>query len=270
MKKENNFSDIFDDDFEVTYEEDGDMTLDMSDRTETLTDMDRYSRSSARQARRAYDIDEEEDSDYEYERNSRRNARRDYDRSSRQDHDREQEPRRRRSSRRRGGVHLAAPIRKGGRALSRLSSAAVRSLTAILIIGITVYVCWTFWRASAPYGDIEETVRTRTPSMTLAAYLSVVAIFVLFQLISLLWSMTKVRVRDGYTTWKEDTGRGLFSFIFVFAASYLCFLLNRLVPESPEILYGLKGAMEVFGSMHNVLLGLCSAGVISCLVRKYW
>ena len=65
MKKENNFSDIFDDDFEVTYEEDGDMTLDMSDRTETLTDIDRYSRSSARQARRAYDIAEEEDSDYE-------------------------------------------------------------------------------------------------------------------------------------------------------------------------------------------------------------
>ena len=96
------------------------------------------------------------------------------------------------------------------------------------------------------------------------------AIFLLFEFISLLWSMTKVRVRDGGDTWKEDTGRGLFSFLLVFLSSYLSFLLYRLLPESPEFLYGLKGALEVYGSMHNALFGLCAAGVVSCLIRRYF
>ena len=106
--------------------------------------------------------------------------------------------------------------------------------------------------------------------MTLAAYLCIALIFILFEFIALLWSMTKVRVRDASGTWKEDAGRGLSSFIFVFASSYLAFLLYRFLPETPEFLYGLKGALEVYGSMHNVLFGLCAAGVISCLLRKYF
>ena len=81
--------------------------------------------------------------------------------------------------------------------------------------------------------------------------------------------MTRVRVRDAGGVWKEDTGRGLTSFLIVFAASYLAFLFNRFIPSSPEVLYGLKGALLVYGSMHNTLLGLCAAGVASCLVRRY-
>ena len=61
----------------------------------------------------------------------------------------------------------------------------------------------------------------------------------------------------------------MFSFIAVFVSSYAAFLFNRFIPESPEILYGIKGALDVYGSLHNVLFGLCAAGVISCLVRKY-
>ena len=106
--------------------------------------------------------------------------------------------------------------------------------------------------------------------MPLAVYLCVAVIFLLFEFIALLWSMTKVRVRNDAGSWKEDAGRGLVSFIIVFASSYLAFLLYHFLPESPEVLYGLRGALEVYGSMHNVLFGLCAAGVISCLVRKYF
>lgn len=178
----------------------------------------------------------------------------------------------RKSSRRRNSrsVPLAAPIRKGGRVLSSVVSALVRCLTAVLILATAVYVTYTFWRASSPYGDITETIRTRQLSMTLAAYLCVAAIFLLFEFIALLWSMTRVRVRDQFGSWKEDTGRGLFSFILVFATSYLSFLLSRFLPESPPVLYGIKGALDVYGSMYNVLFGFCTAGVLSCLVRKYF
>jgi len=108
-----------------------------------------------------------------------------------------------------------------------------------------------------------------TVPLSLAAYLSVALIFLLSEFIALLWSMTKVRVRDQWGVHKEDTGRGLNSFLLVFLTSYAAFWINRFLPETPDIIYGLKGGLEVYGSMHNVLFGLCAAGIISCLIRKY-
>lgn len=245
MSSKKEFSDIFDDDFEVTYEDDSGMSLDMS-----------ATPKQADPRRSQWKTAEDYEDDFAY-------ADDDYN----DGYDEERSSSRRKKGR---GVPLAAPIRKGGRTLSRLTAAVVRSLTAILILAIIVYVGWTFWRASTPYGDIMEMIQSKTPDITLAAYLCVALLVILFELISLLWSMTKVRVRNGFDSWKEDTGRGLFSFIFVFASSYLAFLISPLIPEAPEAVYGVKGALEVYGSMHNVLFGLCAAGVISCIVRKYF
>lgn len=233
-------SDAFDDDFEVTYEEDPNNW--------------------------EYEYDDDTDS---YERTPRRPSRRDDSRYETDELDIRPSHSRGRQKRSRG-VPLAAPIRKGGRVLSRATAALVRCLTAVIILATTAYVTYTFWQASTPYGDIPEAVRTKELSMTLAAYLSIAAIYILFEFIMLLWSMTRTRVRDEFGSRKEDTGRGLASFILVFGASYLSFLLYRFIPETPEVMFGLKGALEVYGSMHNVLLGLCTAGVISCLVRKYF
>ena len=272
MSDKKEFSDIFDDDFEVTYEDDSGITLDITDASRT------YERRKPREMTGSdfdtdYDDDYYEDDidDYYDEDDSHKST---YDERRHRKNDRsDREPSSGRSSSRRKksrGVPLAAPIRKGGRTLSRLAAALVRSLTAILILAIMIYVGWTFWRASTPYGDIMEMIQTRKPTITLASYLCVAVLFILFELISLLWSMTRVRVRNGIDSWKEDTGRGMFSFIIVFVTSYLAFLLSPLIPEAPEAVYGLKGALDVYGSMHNVLFGLCAAGVVSCIVRKYF
>ena len=272
MSDKKEFSDIFDDDFEVTYEDDSGITLDITDASRT------YERGKPREMTGSdfdtdYDDDYYEDDidDYYDEDDSHKST---YDERRHRKNDRsDREPSSGRSSSRRKksrGVPLAAPIRKGGRTLSRLAAALVRSLTAILILAIMIYVGWTFWRASTPYGDIMEMIQTRKPTITLASYLCVAVLFILFELISLLWSMTRVRVRNGIDSWKEDTGRGMFSFIIVFVTSYLAFLLSPLIPETPEAVYGVKGALDVYGSMHNVLFGLCAAGVVSCIVRKYF
>ena len=272
MSDKKEFSDIFDDDFEVTYEDDSGITVDITDASRT------YERGKPREMTGSdfdtdYDDDYYEDDidDYYDEDDSHKST---YDERRHRKNDRsDREPSSGRSSSRRKksrGVPLAAPIRKGGRTLSRLAAALVRSLTAILILAIMIYVGWTFWRASTPYGDIMEMIQTRKPTITLASYLCVAVLFILFELISLLWSMTRVRVRNGIDSWKEDTGRGMFSFIIVFVTSYLAFLLSPLIPEAPEAVYGVKGALDVYGSMHNVLFGLCAAGVVSCIVRKYF
>lgn len=238
MKKAE-FSDFFDDDFEVTYEED------------------------------AYRIDKDKDEavSHMHRNNNYRGADDNGEWNTETGNVRQRNVSNKRRSR---GVHLAAPIRKGGRTLSRLASTLVRSMTAVLILAITAYVMWTFWRASTPYGDIMEALDTMKPSLTLLVYMCSALLFLLFELISLLWSMTRTRVRNGMETWKEDTGRGLSSFVIVFALSYLAFLFSPLLPDAPEAVFGLKGALEVYGSMHNVLFGLCAAGVISCIVRKYF
>ena len=232
MKRERDFPNTFDENFEITYEYGWEY-------------VDPYNDSAPKYGS-GYDHDDnyKYDSDYRYSHPARRRSRK--------------------------GVPLAAPIQKGGRVLSRAAAALVRSLTAVLILATAAYVAYTFWRASAPYGDIMESIQSGTISMTLAAYLCIAAIFLLFEFIALLWSMTRVRMRDESGSWNVDAGRGLLSFVHVFASSYLSFLLYRFLPESPEILYGLRGALEVYGSMHNVLFGLCAAGVISCLVRKYF
>ena len=272
MSNKKEFSDIFDDDFEVTYEDDSGITVDITDGSRT------YERGKQREMAGSdfdtdYDDDyyEEDIDDYYEEDDSHKST---YDERRHRKNDRsDREPSSGRSSSHRKksrGVPLAAPIRKGGRTLSRLAAALVRSLTAILILAIMIYVGWTFWRASTPYGDIMEMIQTRKPTITLASYLCVAVLFILFELISLLWSMTRVRVRNGIDSWKEDTGRGMFSFIIVFVTSYLAFLLSPLIPEAPEAVYGVKGALDVYGSMHNVLFGLCAAGVVSCIVRKYF
>lgn len=286
MDSKKDFSDIFDENFEVTYEETPDFSPDTSGDTIKIPDTKRN--SAADDSDLYYededdlydedddyyddDIDQDEydddyDDDYDDSRRKRKRDRNDTD-----DYDSASDRRSSRggkSRKRRGGVPLAAPIQKGGKAVSRLTGFLVRQLTMILIIATAVYVTYTFWRASPPYGDIIESFQQRTITQTLAAYLSCVAIFLLFEFISLLWAMTRTRVRNGLDSWKEDSGRGLTSFIIVFAASYVCFLFSGFIPETPEAIYGIKGAMEVYGSMHNVLLGLCAAGVISCLVRKY-
>ena len=227
MSKKNGFSDYFDDDFEVTYEEDPDFLSEDPEKEYTSQETivmqpDEYERKGYNRSRRDYE-------DRSYDRNYDDHS---YDR----DYDDQDYKKKSRSSRRRKnrGVPLAAPIRKGGRALSRLTSALVRCFTAVLILVISAYVTWTFWRASTPYGDIMESIQNSRISPTLAAYLCAPALFLLFEFISLCWSLTRVRVRDGFGTWKEDTGRGLFSFIIVFVTSYLAFLLSRFLPESPE------------------------------------
>ena len=272
MSDKKEFSDIFDDDFEVTYEDDSGITVDITDASRTY-ERGKPSEMTGSDFDTDYDDDYYEDDidDYYDEDDSHKST---YDERRHRKNDRsDREPSSERSSSRRKksrGVPLSAPIRKGGRTLSRLAAALVRSLTAILILAIMIYVGWTFWRASTPYGDIMEMIQTRKPTITLASYLCVAVLFILFELISLLWSMTRVRVRNGIDSWKEDTGRGMFSFIIVFVTSYLAFLLSPLIPEAPEAVYGVKGALDVYGSMHNVLFGLCAAGVVSCIVRKYF
>lgn len=274
----------FSDDFEVTYEED------ISSKYKVNPESDEDPRSGARaetitqpmprvRNSRHYDLsiedpddgsdgyyDSRDDYDYEdddYDRpgnGRRRGSRSDYREPVRPSH-----ARRKRSRQ----TPIAAPIKKGGRTVYRISQTIFRNLSVILILAITGFMAYNFFRGSAPYGDIENAVVSQNYTLVLASYFAVAAFFILFELFSALWAMTRVRVYDETGYYKEDVGRGMFSFFFIYICSYGAFLVNNWIPERFESLQGIRGALDVFGSMHNVLFGLCAAGVISCLFRKY-
>ena len=180
-------------------------------------------------------------------------------------------PRRKNSASSRRKADLLSPLKStakyGGKTVYKTASILIRFVSLLLIAGTAAFLAYNFWKGCAPYGDPLTAVEKK--NYCLAAYAAVAGFFLLYECISFLWAMTRVRVRDGRKTYKEDTGRGLFSFIFIYVCSYASFWVNRIIPQSPDVLRGIHGALEVFGSMHNALLGLCLAGAISCLVRKY-
>ena len=69
------------------------------------------------------------------------------------------------AGRKAGAFHWPLRSGKADARFPVLPLAVVRSLTAILILAIIVYVTYTFWRASTPYGDIMEMIRTQQPSI---------------------------------------------------------------------------------------------------------
>lgn len=274
MSQRKELDDIFDDDFEVTYEEEpvydeDDFENDGFYETEDFNEKDSEGNYFEEKCPDEEDPDEDTENEYDdaiYSPSGRKRKKRHSSEGELEYESREKsDPR----SRKRGGVPLAAPIKKGGKALSRLTGFLLQQLSVLLILATTIFVLYNFWRASTPYGDIQESIQKKSISQTLAAYLCIAAIFLFFEFISLIWTMTRVRVRENGRTIKEDTGRGLFSFLLVFITSYLCFLFSHFLPDSPEIIYGIKGAFDVYGSLHNALLGLCAAGVISCLIRRH-
>lgn len=148
----------------------------------------------------------------------------------------------------------------------------VRFVSALITAGTFFFLLLEFWRGSAPYGDPLTMVTEQ--NYTLASYCGFAFLILLYEFIIFFWSLTKVKFKVNGKTYREDHGRGLTSFIFLYIISYLSFLLCSFLPEHLtlgrfDFLNGLKGALDVFGSMHNILLGLCVAGVASCIARKH-
>ena len=195
------------------------------------------------------DIDYDDDDDYDFPKSRRRKSR---------------------------PTRLAAPLQKGGNALYKVSKTFIRNLTILLILIIIAILAYNFYVGSAPYGDLENSLEAQAFSPTLLAYAAVAAIIIFCEIIALFRSMTKERIRDEYGVHWEEVGRGRNSFIILYICSYAAFLFSDFIPENIEvlpagieILKGIKGALAVFGSLHNQLFGLCVAGVVSCVIRKY-
>ncbi len=278
-KSRENTADFFNDDFEVVYQEEEYSNFLRNELNDESTD-DPYDSEYENERYGTEYNNRRRDTDYGGRSRRRSYDRRSYDRYEDIDYDDEDynydydydydDNRRSRYKKRLLSPDLISPASKTAatsiRFIYRLISLLLRSATLILIGIITYTLAVNFWENHREYGDIIHAVLEK--NYILAAYAAVAAFLLLFQLFSFLFVLATSR-RTDYRGRKVDTGSGLFSFVFIYAGSYLAFFFHSLVPVSPSPLLGIQGALKVYGSMRSVLLPLCIAGIISCLVRKF-
>ena len=107
----------------------------------------------------------------------------------------------------------------------------------------------------------------QTKDTILIAYLAVGAVLVCYELLNFFWAASRTRARSRSNN-RLDTGRGLLSFVIIYAGSYLAAMFSHLIPSSPSWLTGVQGGLSIYGGLKATLLPLCIAGVVSCVVRK--
>lgn len=178
---------------------------------------------------------------------------------------------RERKSRSRKGPNLLSPLKKtlqtGTSAVSKIIQLICKSATLILITVITLLMAVHFWTGHSAYGNLAKMIPEK--NYVLAAYTGTALFLLLFELISFFWSMTGPRAaREKGRSFRTDTGRGMASFLLIGAGSYAASLFGSMIPQSPAPLSGFKGAVEVYGSLLPTLIPLCILGVISCILRK--
>lgn len=231
----NKTKDIFDDDFEVIYQEDYSELL----------------RNAA---------DNDDDDDYEdvvstlseLDQNEKRNGKNG-------------------KKKRRKAPNLAAPaaktVKTGSKVVCKIVNLLLRTAALTLTALIFCLLAENFWKNHGAYGDVFYAFIEK--NYILCAYAGIALFLLLFEFFTFLMILTGSRKRDRQDR-RIDTGKGLFSFIFIYACSFLSYLLNGLIPSSPSPLQGIQGALNVYGSLHTLLFPLCTAGIISCLIRKFF
>ena len=253
-KQTNEFDNYFDDDFEVVYEDLEDLgsylSEDSSDNNDDYDDYDDYDGDTDYYDDYDYDDDDDYDDDYD-------------------DYDYNNNGRDSKKKKRRGLPNVGKPVaniaKTGINATKKLVGTILRAATLILIALIILTLLKAFLSNAGSYGKI--LLLGQTKDTTLIAYLAVGAVLVGYELLNFFWAASRTRARSRHNN-RLDTGRGLLSFVIIYAGSYLAAMFSHLIPSSPSWLTGVQGGLSIYGGLKATLLPLCIAGVVSCVVRK--
>ena len=273
-KQTNEFDNYFDDDFEVVYEEDlgSYLSENSSDNNDDYDDYDGYDGDTDYYD--DYDDDDDyddyddddddyDDDDYDYNSNGRDSKKK--KRNDKQDPDSKKSKKKKRRGLPNVGKPVANIAKTGINATKKLVGTILRAATLILIALIILTLLKAFLSNAGSYGKI--LLLGQTKDTTLIAYLAVGAVLVGYELLNFFWAASRTRARSRHNN-RLDTGRGLLSFVIIYAGSYLAAMFSHLIPSSPSWLTGVQGGLSIYGGLKATLLPLCIAGVVSCVVRK--
>lgn len=274
-KQTNEFDNYFDDDFEVVYEDLEDLgsylSEDSSDNNDDYDDYDDYDGDTDYyDDYDDYDYDYDDDDDYDddyddYDYNSNGRDSKKKKRNDKQDPDSKKSKKKKRRGLPNVGKPVANIAKTGINATKKLVGTILRAATLILIAIIILLLLKTFLTHAGTYGKI--LLLGQTKDATLIAYLAVGGVLIGYELLNFFWAASRTRARSRSNN-RLDTGRGLLSFVIIYAGSYLAAMFSHLIPSSPSWLTGVQGGLSIYGGLKATLLPLCIAGVVSCVVRK--
>ena len=165
---------------------------------------------------------------------------------------------------------ITTPVKKtvqtGAKITSKLMQSGARGVTLVMIALISLIIFKNFWSNYPAYGSLATAVSAK--NYTLGAFLGVAAFLLIMEIIFFLWSLTGPFVYGDRGTRHVDSGRGLFSFLFIGVTAIAAEMFWNLIPSSPSPLTGLSNGLQLYGSLKGTLLPLCIIGLISCIVRK--
>lgn len=276
-KQTNEFDNYFDDDFEVVYEDLEDLgsylSEDSSDNNDDYDDYDDYDGDTDYYDDYYddddYDDDDDDDDydddydDYDYNNNGKDSKKK--KRNNKQDPDSKKSKKKKRRELPNVGKPVANIAKTGINATKKLVGTILRAATLILIAIIILLLLKTFLTHAGTYGKI--LLLGQTKDATLIAYLAVGGVLIVYELLNFFWAASRTRARSRHNN-RLDTGRGLLSFVIIYAGSYLAAMFSHLIPSSPSWLTGVQGGLSIYGGLKAALLPLCIAGVVSCVVRK--
>ena len=265
-KRESDTHDFFDDDFEVIYEDDLDDLLknsvigDDDEPDDYYYDDDEFD---------DYDDDDHDDDEYDIDDyNDNDNKRKKSKKNSKKDRDSDNQ--RKKSKKKHSIPNVVSPAAKaaktGTRMIFKVLHMILKAASLILIAVIIYLLASTFGKNCSTYGN--PLLITEEKNYILMAYLGTAGVLIFYEVITFFWVLMG-RGKQGHNGQNQDTGRGLFSFLFIGVTSILASILYILIPVSPEALEGLQGALMVYGSLCKTLLPICIAGAISCLLRRF-
>ena len=241
-KQTNEFDNYFDDDFEVVYEDLDDLgsylSEDSSDNNDDYDDYDGYDGDTDYYD--DYDDDDGDDYDDDYDDDDYNSNGRDSKKKKRND---KQDPDSKKSKKkkRRGLPNVGKPVaniaKTGINATKKLVGTILRAATLILIALIILTLLKAFLSNAGSYGKI--LLLGHTKDTTLIAYLAVGAVLVGYELLNFFWAASRTRARSRHNN-RLDTGRGLLSFVIIYAGSYLAAMFSHLIPSSPSWLTGVR------------------------------
>ena len=249
----NDTQDFFDDDFEVIYEDDLDDLLKNSF-IEDDNEPDDYYYDDEFDDDDDYDIDDYDEDDYDNRRNNSKSSKRKDSNKSKKKH---------------SLPNVVSPAAKaaktGTRLIFKILNMILKAATLILIAVIICLLASTFGKNCSTYGN--PLLITEEKNYILMAYLGTAGVLIFYEIITFFWVLMG-RGKQGHNGQNQDTGRGLFSFLFIGITVIAAGMFWNLIPSSPSPLTGLAGGLQLYGSLKGILLPLCGIGLVSCIIRK--
>ena len=157
-------------------------------------------------------------------------------------------------------------VQTGAKITGKLLQTGARGVTLLMIAIIAFNIFKNFWSCYPVYGSLATAVNAK--NYTLGAFLGVAAFLLIMEIIFFLWALTGPCAYGDRGTKRVDTGRGLFSFLFIGITVIAAGMFWNLIPSSPSPLTGLAGGLQLYGSLKGILLPLCGIGLVSCIIRK--